>query len=116
MRYLLLFQSKSQTWSFPKGHMEAGETEQQTALREVKEEIGLSLSPLPNFRAALSYDLKNGATKTVVLFLAEVIGEEVISENEIAEYRWVTAVEAAKLLTHGKYAEVLSQAERRIAQ
>ena len=30
-------------WSFPKGHMESGETEVQTALREVKEETGLSI-------------------------------------------------------------------------
>lgn len=116
VRYLLLFQSKSQTWSFPKGHMEAGETEEQTAIREVKEEIGQSLSPLPHFCATLSYDLKQGATKTVVLFLAEASGEVVIRESEIAEHRWVTAEEATELLPHGKYADILAQAKRRIAE
>lgn len=116
VRYLLLFQSKSQTWSFPKGHMEAGETEEQTAIREVKEEVGQSLSPLPNFCATLSYNLKHGATKTVVLFLAKASGDVVIREREIAEHRWVTAEEATELLPYGKYADILAQAERRIAE
>lgn len=116
VRYLLLFQSESQTWSFPKGHMEAGETEEQAAIREVREEIGQNLTPLPNFRAALSYDLKQGATKTVALFLAEANGEVVIRESEIAEHRWVTAEEATELLPHANYAEILVQAERRIAK
>jgi 8-oxo-dGTP pyrophosphatase MutT (NUDIX family) len=114
LRYLLLYQTKSQTWSFPKGHMEAGETDQQTAIREVREEIGQSLTPLPNYRATLSYDLKNGATKAVVLFLAEASGEVAIRKSEIAKYCWVTAEEATELLPHGMYAAILAQAEGRI--
>lgn len=44
---LLLFQRGSGTWSFPKGHMEAGETEQQTALRELFEETGFRTRLIP---------------------------------------------------------------------
>ena len=40
--YLLVHEHYSQCWSIPKGHMEAGETESETALRELFEETGLT--------------------------------------------------------------------------
>jgi|UniRef100_A0A6C0K664 8-oxo-dGTP pyrophosphatase MutT (NUDIX family) len=40
-KYLLVFGKKSGKWSFPKGHQEEGETEEDTALRELKEETGI---------------------------------------------------------------------------
>jgi len=43
-KYLLVYGKKSQKWGFPKGHMEQGETEEQTALREFMEETGLVLT------------------------------------------------------------------------
>jgi ADP-ribose pyrophosphatase YjhB (NUDIX family) len=42
--YLLVLGRQSNKWGFPKGHMEQNETEEQTALREVKEETGIELS------------------------------------------------------------------------
>ena len=42
-------------WSFPKGHMEEGENEVQTALREVKEETGLDIDLEGNFRQSVEY-------------------------------------------------------------
>lgn len=50
--FLLLFQRGSGTWSFPKGHMEAGETEERTALRELFEETGFRTRLIPGARAA----------------------------------------------------------------
>lgn len=43
-RYLLVFGKKSGKWGFPKGHQEEGETEEETALRELKEETGIRLT------------------------------------------------------------------------
>ena len=40
---LLVFGKKSQKWGFPKGHMEMGETEEETAIRELREETGIRL-------------------------------------------------------------------------
>ena len=58
---------------FPKGHMEAGETEEQTALREIYEEVGLRVRLLPGFRAVTEYALPYppDTRKRVVFFLAE---------------------------------------------
>ncbi len=40
---LLLFRGKHNDWSFPKGHCEAGESFEETALREIQEETGLAV-------------------------------------------------------------------------
>ncbi|MDR2909382.1 MAG: NUDIX domain-containing protein [Oscillospiraceae bacterium] len=77
-------------WSFPKGHVEDGETEAQTALREVREETGLSISLLEGFREQVSYSPRPGVSKDVVYFLgrADTSGT-VRQEEEISEIRWV---------------------------
>lgn len=106
--YLLLFQKRSQTWSFPKGHMEIGETEEQTARREVLEETGLKAVLLPDFRKEVFYQLDNLINRKIVLFLSEVFGEPAIPENEIKEYRWVAANEA-KLLLYPEYAKLIDE-------
>ena len=74
---------------FPKGHMEAGETEEQTALREIYEEVGLRVKLLEGFRAVTEYDLPRppDTRKRVVFFLAEYENQTVtIQESELASY------------------------------
>ena len=108
--YLLLFQRGSRTWSFPKGHMEAGETEQDTAQRELREEIGLTASLRPDFREVITYRIK-GSTKDVVLFFGEVSGDIQEAPGEILRHRWVTAQEAKKLLW-GDYLPLMDRVEQ----
>lgn len=96
--FLLLFQRFSQSWSFPKGHMEAGETEQETALRELREETGLSVVLTPNRRAVVEYDLSPHIRKQVVYFLGETEGEVQCRPGEIESFRWVKREELAHYL------------------
>ena len=69
----VIVQEQSGAYSFPKGHMENGETEMETARREVFEETGLNPDFLPGFRAEDVYDLAEnpGTRKRVAYFLAE---------------------------------------------
>lgn len=69
----VLVEQRSGQYSFPKGHVEAGETEEQTALREIWEETGLHPEILPGFRDGETYELrkKPGVSKDVVYFIAE---------------------------------------------
>ena len=61
---LLLIQSKKGGhWSYPKGHMEAGETQMDTARREVWEETGLKVNPIPGETHNTEYPLPNGNIK-----------------------------------------------------
>ena len=60
----------------PKGHMEAGESERETALREVWEETCVRARIVPGFRRTVLYHLPNGNDKRVVYFLAEYDHQE----------------------------------------
>lgn len=91
--FLLVFETHSKCWSLPKGHMEAGETEDQTALRELFEETGLTARLDTGRCAAVEYPISNFARKEVVFYLGEVKGEPKVHEGEIDTYKWVTAGE-----------------------
>ena len=108
--YLLLFQRGSRTWSFPKGHMEAGETERGTAFRELQEETGLTATLHPAFREVITYRIQPFGTKDVVLFLGTVTGDIREAPGEILRHRWVTAEEAKKLLW-GDYLPLMDRVE-----
>ena len=56
-------------WSFPKGHVEPGETEEETACREVLEETSIHIDICPGFREVVSYSPKRDVTKDVIYFL-----------------------------------------------
>ena len=89
--YLIVFEEFSQCWSLPKGHMEAGETEVQAALRELYEETGLTGQPDVTKRAVLEYPLRPTGRKQVILFPALVTGTPKVRPGEIQNYRWIRA-------------------------
>ena len=89
--FLLVFEHTSQCWSLPKGHMEAGETELQTALRELWEETGLTAKLDTSRSASVEYPISPVARKQVVFFLGQVTGEPTVRAGEIEKFKWVTA-------------------------
>lgn len=109
--YLCLLQKHSQTYSAPKGHMEAFETEEQTAERELSEEIGIMAKFHPNFKKSAEYDISRGRRKKVVLFLTECVGEPNINYDEISREYWLGSEEAKKILPEW-YGSVIDDAEK----
>lgn len=102
-------------WSFPKGHVEPGETEIETALREVLEETGLTVALRKDFRHSVGYCPRPGIHKTVVYFAGTPSGGELhAQESEIAAIIWVPFAEAERLLTYQNDRRLLSQLKRRI--
>ena len=97
-------------WSFPKGHMEAGETERDTALRETREECGLTARLQPDFRETMAYTINGWMPKEVVLFLGEVSGDTKLQAAEIDTSRWVSLREAGALL-HPDHLPILKKVE-----
>ena len=91
--YLLVFEHHSQCWSLPKGHMEAGETEEETALRELYEETGLTARLDTAKSATIEYPISPISRKQVVFFLGYVSGTPKAREGEIDGFKWVKAEE-----------------------
>lgn len=100
--FLLLLQTNG-CWSFPKGHMEAGETEEETALRELREETGLEAALVPGARAVSEYDIPPRIHKQVVLFPGEVRGDLRLQTEEIAGHCWVRGKELQDYLFPDTY-------------
>ena len=67
---VLLIKHKGGHTSFPKGHVEADESEEETALRETLEETSFNVQINRDFRYEISYQMDNGNTKTVIYFLS----------------------------------------------
>ncbi len=111
IEYLILYQHRSGTWSVPKGHIAAGETEEETALREIREETGLHVSLIDGFRKELSYTVSAKASKNVVIFLAEATGELSLGENEISDSIWAEKNTAIRKLGGRSIGRIIEAAE-----
>lgn len=87
-------------WSFPKGHVENGETEEETARREIKEETHLDVKLDTSFRHVVTYSPKPGVTKDVVYFMAEPISNTLIAQaEEISQIKWIKLEEAIGIVS-----------------
>ena len=98
---------------FPKGHMEPGETEEQTALREIYEEVGLRVRLLPGFRAVTEYALPYSpdTRKRVVFFLAEYEGQQTtVQESELAAVTIAPWPQALELTEFADSKRILTEA------
>lgn len=91
--FLLVFEAFSKCWSLPKGHIEMGETDIQTALRELAEETGLTAKLDTSRQASIEYPISSFARKEVSFCLGEVEGEPKVRQGEIDKYKWVSAEE-----------------------
>lgn len=113
----LIIQHLAGHYGFPKGHVEPGETEEQTALREIYEETGLQVTLLEGFRIEDHYLVKQNVPKTVVYFLGRAVTTEVVYIfPEIKAHTWATLEEALELLSYDRQKMLLRHAYARLRQ
>ena len=92
----------SGTWTLPKGTPEAGETTEQTAVREVGEETGLTVRILAPFDSIAYTFVQRGTRihKTVHYYLMAPTGGDLADhDHEFDEVRWIALAEAPEILT-----------------
>ena len=96
VKYLLVANLEG-IYGFPKGHVEAGETETATALREVREETGLTVRLIDGFRTTDEHAIpqKADTMKQVVYFLGEYEGQEVDYQQEELSGAYLVSYEEA---------------------
>ena len=110
-QFLLIKNLYGKHWGFPKGHMEKGESERETAAREVLEETGLAIEILDGFRETSGYHPRPKISKRVVFFLGRACsGEVIIQQEEIERFRWVSYSGAMEILRFENDRRVLTRA------
>lgn len=101
--YLILYYGNSR-WDFPKGKLEAGETNEVAALREIHEETGLHVQLDPGFEQKLLYRFKGRegelVSKQVTFFAAQATTKEVVLSEEHSDFRWLAYEQARQVLTY----------------
>jgi 8-oxo-dGTP diphosphatase len=107
-RVAVVYRPKYDDWTFPKGKLEPGETEEQAALREVEEETGLRCELGPELGFASYRDPKN-RPKTVRYWQMAVTGGEFSPNNEVSELRWLEPAEARGQLSYDRDREILDR-------
>ena len=114
-KILLVKNNNGRYWSFPKGHIEDGETEQETAIREIKEETGLDVTLVSDFREISEYCPFGKIRKRGVFFWARAFTDNVkIQEEEIDSYIWVDLQQARKLCSYDNDLRIIEKAETTI--
>ncbi|MCL2086300.1 MAG: NUDIX domain-containing protein [Oscillospiraceae bacterium] len=113
---LLIKHIKSGYWSFPKGHIEPGETELETAKREIREETGLEVFIDTGFRETVTYSPRRDTSKTVVYFVGRAKTNDIrLQEEEIGDIKWVEIGQAQQYLTYENDKVIVGKARSFIA-
>ena len=101
-------------WDFPKGHVEPGEEEIDTALRELKEETSIGDAEiLPRFKQFIDYKIGKdtlSVNKKVVFFLAKTKVWHVSLSSEHLNFAWLNFDESLERLTYDNAKNVLDEA------
>ena len=106
----LILKHREGHWAFAKGHVEGKESEMETAMRELKEETGMTIKPDPNLRLVTNYEPKPGVSKDVVYFCGEAkVMDLKLQAEEISEGQWLSFDEAHDLLTFSSDKELLEE-------
>lgn len=116
--YFLLIQHNGGHWAFPKGRPERGESEMETARRELHEETGVSDVTLrtdhvfeERYTKTRWGDPRRLVTKTVRYFLGMVADPRVrLQAAEVQDYKWATYEEARDIITYDASRQLLDQA------
>lgn len=105
---VLVEESLSGFYGFPKGHIENGESEEECAIRETLEETGISVRVDSSSRFSISYLVHDVVPKEVIYFISYLngISDIVIQEEEVKSACWVPISEVRDILTFDNLKEL----------
>ena len=115
-REYLLLHHGSDYWNFPKGKLESGESEKDTAIRELTEETGLKdIEFIKGFEGTFDYVYNHGnrkIKKVVKMFLALYLKGKIILSHEHLDHAWLSYDKALNNLNFNNTRRILAEAEK----
>ena len=116
----LLIQHNAGHWAFPKGHADVGETEIQTARRELREETGVGdvmLITSPPFEEHYRVNRKGQPREKLVRYWIGYVRDLRVrmQETEVQAYKWATLAEARQLITYTQSRKLLEEVVKYLA-
>lgn len=109
---LLIHRPKYADWSFPKGKLMDGETDEECAVREVQEETGFKCE-IGHELKSVSYVDRHGRNKIVRYWVMSPMGGSFTPNNEVDQILWATPAEAALTLSYPHDRELLGEVAKR---
>jgi 8-oxo-dGTP diphosphatase len=105
----LVHRPRYDDWTLPKGKLDAGESFEEAALREIEEETGLR-ARLVRELPETHYEVR-GRPKLVRYWLMEVVSDPgFVANDEVDELRWLEPAQASALLSYERDRDVLAAA------
>lgn len=107
-RIAAIYRNRYRDWSLPKGKLEGGESFEEAAIREIREETGCTVELL-DFAGDIEYT-KNGRPKLVKYWHAALVGEADFQPNsEVARMEWLGVEEAIERLNYSSERRLLER-------
>ncbi len=109
----LLLMKKNNEYDIPKGHIEKGESSEEAARREIKEETGLDVNFIPGFSTVTKYFFyvkKEKTMKTNRLFLSRMDNPKVRISHEHRGYYWLTYEQTMKAIKYKNTRQLFTEA------
>ncbi len=110
---ILLILQNAGHWGLPKGHVEEGETEEQTAIREVKEETNIDVIVNTNLRYRMVYNPKEDVEKEVIYFIAKNTSNDCKPQlEEVQAMKWLDIDNAINTITYENSKDLLKKVKK----
>jgi ADP-ribose pyrophosphatase YjhB (NUDIX family) len=118
---ILLFQDSKDRWSIPKGHIEEGETAEETTIREIEEEAGLSSVEVLGWLGKVNFRYRRMdklVLMTTQIYLVRAIGDTdaIKKEDWMKDIKWFKFNEALEAIEYEDIGKLMLLAMKRIRQ
>jgi 8-oxo-dGTP pyrophosphatase MutT (NUDIX family) len=114
IEYLLIYSKATRYWGFPKGKIESGESKQEAAIREIKEETGLDASPTEGFEYPVTYFFRDKnkqlIKKVVYFFVGLAQSKQIKLSEEHDDFVWLPYDQALTQTSYANDRHALEQA------
>jgi 8-oxo-dGTP diphosphatase len=117
--HLAVVRVRDEVLALPKGHPEKGESSQDAALREVREETGLDATPVEKLGDIRYWYARDGdkVLKVVSFFLFRYRSGRLDNhDDEVEEALWIPLEEAPERLAYRSEKQIAQTALSRVAQ